>query len=73
MFNLSTETGTYIADGVVAHNCTVAFLTPAEYAAAGGSRARMVPSAVVRSLVRLVVPGEFDEHQFRRSLMEVAA
>lgn len=49
--------------------CTVAFLTPAEM----GERSRTVPSAVVRSLVRLVVPGEFDEHRFRRSLLEVAA
>ena len=49
--------------------CTVAFLTPAEYE----GRSRTVPSAVVRSLVRLVVPGEFDEGRFRRSLMEVAA
>jgi len=47
----------------------VAFLTPAEM----GERSRTVPSAVVRSLVRLVVPGEFDEHRFRRSLLEVAA
>ncbi len=54
---------------VINCRCTVAFLTPAEM----GERSRTVPTAVVRSLVRLVVPGEFDEHRFRRSLMEVAA
>ena len=71
VFNLQTASGWYIANGIVAHNCrcTVAFLTPAEYE----GRSRTVPSAVVRSLVRLVVPGEFDEGRFRRSLMEVAA
>lgn len=66
VFNLSTETGTYIAEGIVTHNCTVAFLTPKDMERAG--RSRRVPLRSARALVRMVPTGEFDEAQFRAAL-----
>lgn len=65
MFNLSTETGTYIAEGIVTHNCTVAFLTPDEMA----TRSRVVSLSTARAVLRLVTAGdEFDEVRVRRAL-----
>jgi hypothetical protein len=71
VFNLSTETGTYIAGGIVAHNCTVAFLTPADLERSG--RTRVVPLRAARALLRMVPAGEFDEAAFRSALQEAAA
>lgn len=52
--------------------CTVAFLTPKDMEGRARPQ-RVVPAARVRSLVRLVSPGVFDEAGFRRSLQEVVA
>jgi len=65
VFNLSTETGTYIAEGIVTHNCTVAFLTPDEMA----TRSRTVSLSTARAVLRLVTAGDvFDEVRVRRAL-----
>lgn len=54
--------------------CTVAFLTPDEMADVGRSRSRVVPLGVATLAIRTLRPGdEFDEREFRRSLVEVAA
>lgn len=68
VFNLSTETGTYIAEGIVTHNCTVAFLTPQDME----GRSRVVPLRTARALLRMVPAGTFDEARFRRALLEAA-
>lgn len=78
MFNLSTETGTYIAEGIVTHNCTVAFLTPDDMEKIGASVGdllvqRVVPLETSRFAVRMIDPATFDRDRFRSALQEAAA
>lgn len=73
MFNLSTETGTYIAEGIVTHNCTVAFLTPKDMEGRARPQ-RAVPLRLAKFSLRTIrTGGDFDELEFRRSLQEAAA
>lgn len=51
--------------------CTVIILTPEEFAER--TALRTVPSRAARAALRLVVPGSFDEQEFRRALWEIAA
>lgn len=51
--------------------CTLAFLTPDEYAELAVPRS--VPVKVARSMLSLVRPGRFDPGEFRRALQEAAA
>lgn len=56
------------AKEIVNCRCTVAALSPAEFAAATASRS--VPLRVARTALRLVRPGEFDPYEFRTALLE---
>jgi phage portal protein BeeE/uncharacterized protein YoaH (UPF0181 family) len=61
------------ASNVVNCRCTVAFLTPEEYAEMAGAEPVKVPVGAARTAMRMIDPGQpFDELRFRRAL-EVAA
>lgn len=72
VYNLTTGTGMYIANGIVAHNCAVAFLTPDEMEEFGRSTKRRTEVRMAQAMLRLV-GSDTDLLAWRRALEEVAA